>query len=539
MGKWVIPNKDDPDPGVDVYTGTPGTSPIALNLSPWIGANHCLVRLGVFINSGAAGSRYLARPSGQTDILMPGDSSHHGMQYAFASSSRWTALTAITSTSGVLQHWTGIGGVNVTVRLLGYCILTESAPTKIETGFNLDGLGWLDEDVSLEMNGNAGLAILTYRSTGFGGGVAVGVRPNGDGINWISDLPSGGGDNVSGSQAQGAILAAQIIDPDGIYEHAMAASSSPLLEIWFEGGIAEGDLTIVNQVVEADLVLAPTDWTELDLSDHVNGRAFVRLKIEHGSTGTSSTEVALRRKGETRNFSQVAGSKSVSTAPLSYPATTYELHCECDEDGLVEIWHSGVTEQGVKVTLVDFILEDVGPQILSVVHTYLNLRVNFNIPMLDDAELRDPSNYDITVTDPTTAYDFEATLVTPESGVTNPTYVDLTMTDCTGGKEYTLVITPDKLQSSTAQLLESGGNTAVFTGVTEDPDVLTAESVSLTQIRVTFSKTMAVNEEFKNPSNYSLTGGLQVRAVDVESESTVLLTTTEQTPGQLYDITVS
>jgi len=176
--------------------------------------------------------------------------------------------------------------------------------------------------------------------------------------------------------------------------------------------------------------------------------------------------------------------------------------------------------------------------ITTVVHTYLNLRVNFNEAAIDNAELRDISNYNIIVTSPSIDYDFEVLAVTPEA-VTNPTYVDLMVTDCTHGGDYQLVITPDKIQNVSTAYMESGYNTKLFTGVSELPDVLTAHAVSSTSVRVTFSKTMAVNDEYLDPSNYSFTGGLVVKSVEAESESVVLLTTTEQEIGQIYDLTVT
>jgi hypothetical protein len=511
-----------------------------LDISSIVGSNCCFVHIGVKVRDSSGGARFKMRGKGQTSQDFPGDSSHHGINYHFASLYEWTTLTAVTNDSGVLQMVSGSSNRYFTIRLFGYCILERPGDVRIETDLDLDGNGWLSKDISSEMGSLPGIAFLSYKSTSFGGGVPQSVRAKSDSYDWLNAGAQGTNDNTA-TPYTGNQFAVQIEESDGIYRHAMSASSSPLIQAWFDGGINTPDVTIVNQEIDDDFLLSSNDWKDLDLSAYVSGRALVRLRVEHGLTGTSNPDVSLRRKGETRNLKRAANSKSVGTHELSYgPAIPGIMHGETNEDGIIEVWSSTLTSaQSMKVELVDFIQENPKPEIDSVVHTYLNLRVNFNIPMIDDTELRDPSNYNITVTDPTTAYDFEALLVTPESGVTNPTYVDLTMTDCTGGKEYTLVITPDKLQSESLLLLEAGKNTAVFTGVTEDPDVLTAESISLTQIRVTFSKTMAVNEEFKNPSNYSLTGGLQVRAVDVESESTVLLTTTEQTPGQLYDITVS
>jgi hypothetical protein len=175
--------------------------------------------------------------------------------------------------------------------------------------------------------------------------------------------------------------------------------------------------------------------------------------------------------------------------------------------------------------------------ILRVVHTYLNLRVYFTAPVVDNANLRNPAFYQITVDDPPSAYDFGALLVTPEDTL-YPTYVDLTVTDCTGGEDYELVITPDKILGQDQTLLTDGNNRAEFVGVTEDPVVLAAVPLTTTTVRVIFSKYMAQNPDLYNPASYVWTGGLTTLDVEEETNSTVILTTSEQTPSAIYDLTV-
>jgi len=175
--------------------------------------------------------------------------------------------------------------------------------------------------------------------------------------------------------------------------------------------------------------------------------------------------------------------------------------------------------------------------ILSVVHTYLNLRVYFTAPVINNVALRNPDNYQITVDIPSQAYDFGGISVTPEDTL-YPTYVDIETTDCTGGEDYELVITPGVIIGEDAAILESGSNTAEFVGVTEYPIVLAAIPTSLSTVRIVFSKYMTQNSYLYNPSMYVWSGGLRTLNVEEETNSTVILTTSEQTSTTAYELTV-
>lgn len=181
---------------------------------------------------------------------------------------------------------------------------------------------------------------------------------------------------------------------------------------------------------------------------------------------------------------------------------------------------------------------DVEIEIDSVVASYLSLRVTFSDEMLNDSELTSYGNYSVTVTEPNLAFDFDILSVTPEN-VTYPTYVDLEITDCTNGREYTLVIEPDKVQTKTGIYLSSGVNTKEFNAVSELPDVLSVEPVSSTSVRVIFSKKMSKNTSLLTQSNYSFTNNLRVISVEQENLYSVLLTTSAQTPGEIYNLTVT
>ena len=177
--------------------------------------------------------------------------------------------------------------------------------------------------------------------------------------------------------------------------------------------------------------------------------------------------------------------------------------------------------------------------VISAVPTYLSIRVSFTYGCEDNDELRNPDNYQIVVDSPSIAYDFGVVSVIPED-TEYPTYVDLEVTDCTGDEDYTLVITPDVIQNQYGTYLESGSNTAAFTGDTENPTILHAIALSLTTVRVVFSKYMVQNSDLYTPSNYQWSGGnaLTTLRVERETNSSVILTTATQTVGTLYELTV-
>lgn len=177
-------------------------------------------------------------------------------------------------------------------------------------------------------------------------------------------------------------------------------------------------------------------------------------------------------------------------------------------------------------------------KILSVIPSYLGLRVIFSKPCVNNAAFRTPEYYQITVASPSTSFDFGCVSVTPESGVTYPEYVDLEMTDNTHGKDYTLVITSGMLEAQDGTFLVAPLNTADFVGVSEMPVVLATIPLSLTTARVVFSKIMSLKSELTNIALYVWTGGLRTLKAEIETDSTVLLTTTEQTPAGIYDLTV-
>jgi len=179
--------------------------------------------------------------------------------------------------------------------------------------------------------------------------------------------------------------------------------------------------------------------------------------------------------------------------------------------------------------------------ILSVVPSYLGLRIYFNDMMTDDVELRNKDNYSIVGSDsvPTSeVHNSEVVGVVPEPDVNYPEYVDLECTDITHGREYTLTITPNKLLSWDARPLVSN-NTAEYNGVSVLPRVQTVRSISATLIEVIFTKEMSPTADILDVATYSFDKGLRVREVTIVAPGVVHLLTTRQTSSEIYTLTVS
>ena len=184
----------------------------------------------------------------------------------------------------------------------------------------------------------------------------------------------------------------------------------------------------------------------------------------------------------------------------------------------------------------------VGFSILRVEHSYLNLRVYFSLGAMNNAALINPDYYKINVSSPTTAFDFGAISVTPEPDVTYPSYVDVEMGDCTGGATYEIDIEKNVIESKDSTPSNPdyliGGNTMEFIGVTEDPEVLSVIPLSTTQVKVIFSKYMAQDDALFNQASYVWTNDVRTLKVEKDTNSSVILTVTEMTPSQIYDLTV-
>lgn len=199
---------------------------------------------------------------------------------------------------------------------------------------------------------------------------------------------------------------------------------------------------------------------------------------------------------------------------------------------MTEIYYSHYGEPPV-----GFTVESISP-------SYLNLRVVFNKGAVRNSALTDPSTYTIITSIPSAAFSVGVVTVIPEPDVTYPTYVDLILTDCTNGADYTFKVSGnDLLESEDSTPSEPEfmiANTTIieYVGVSELPVVLSVIPLSLSSIKVIFSKYMMQNTDLYLAANYVWTGGVRTLKVDKDTNSSVVLTTTEMVASQIYDLTV-
>ena len=178
------------------------------------------------------------------------------------------------------------------------------------------------------------------------------------------------------------------------------------------------------------------------------------------------------------------------------------------------------------------------PRVLSAsALTSTKVRLTFDGGMTKDNLLTDPSNYLFTVG---SGADLLATAVVAEDE-TNPTYVDITTNEHTDGAVYTAEVNP-LAGGPTGRFgmnVADGDNSAAFAGVGIPPTVASVEAVSANLVNVVFSEDMADNADIRDASNYSFSGGLSVISVLDVSGDTVQLVTSDQTPGTLYNLTIT
>lgn len=142
-----------------------------------------------------------------------------------------------------------------------------------------------------------------------------------------------------------------------------------------------------------------------------------------------------------------------------------------------------------------------GPEVVSAVAQDPNtVRVTFDSPMLNDADLNNPANYSIAAG--AGAATVSVTAVTPEA-VGNPTYVDLTTGEHTNGKTYTCEV--NNVSDSGSTPINPAANSDDYTGIGGLPQLASVERVSSTRLRLHFNEELIKNAALLNPANYALT----------------------------------
>lgn len=146
--------------------------------------------------------------------------------------------------------------------------------------------------------------------------------------------------------------------------------------------------------------------------------------------------------------------------------------------------------------------------------------------------LRDPASYELTALYlGLPAGTFNPTAVT----VVNPTTVKLTVPLTTNGEEYRLEVI-GALETSTAASIT--GAISDYVAVVSMPRVTSVVATGSRTIEVSFSRELQANADLVNPSAYVFSGGLRAEIVERIAPDRVKVTTTAQTLGQSYQLSV-
>jgi hypothetical protein len=167
--------------------------------------------------------------------------------------------------------------------------------------------------------------------------------------------------------------------------------------------------------------------------------------------------------------------------------------------------------------------------------TDTKIRLHFSKPMLKDNDLLDVNNYILIPITPGAAPLYFSQILTPTA--TYPEYVDIPMSEMTDAKIYNAEVSTS-IKDRWSNNINSFFKDKDFTGEGTPPIISTVVASSSTRVLVTFNELMKDNADIRNPSKYSFDHGLQVLVVLDVLGNTVTLSTSEQTPGMAYTLTV-
>lgn len=162
------------------------------------------------------------------------------------------------------------------------------------------------------------------------------------------------------------------------------------------------------------------------------------------------------------------------------------------------------------------------------------IRIDFDEPVLINDALTDPNSYDF---QPITggAEEIFAQSISLPPGQSTPSYIEVTVNEMTNDAEYEGAII-GAVVSATGRPVY--GEYILFAGKGDSPTVVLVLAIDKNTVEVQFSETMENNSAILDSSNYSFDGGLVVQSVESLEGSLVTLKTSDQTEGQLYNLTV-
>jgi len=184
------------------------------------------------------------------------------------------------------------------------------------------------------------------------------------------------------------------------------------------------------------------------------------------------------------------------------------------------VYFAGV---GSAPQMVSAVLEDNG-----------KLTVTFNEDMCDEGALVAKQNYIVEPTAPGAAPVFVKSVKR-----INARTVSLEISETTAGAGY--VVGADGVRDAAKNEIDPANADANFVGAGDSPRVAMVRAIGPNRVDVIFSEEMLDNDEIRDPSRYSFTGGLTVLSAtpDPSDARVVALVTTPWIPNTEYTLTIT
>jgi len=162
------------------------------------------------------------------------------------------------------------------------------------------------------------------------------------------------------------------------------------------------------------------------------------------------------------------------------------------------------------------------------------VRIDFSAPALINSALQDPNSYTFNVIS-AGAIDVIPQSVDLPPGQSNPLFVEVNVSEHTDGAIYSVEISSD-IRGANGEV--GGGSPKEYAGFGESPIVILVLATDKNHADVYFSETILNNAAVNNINNYVWDNGLQTISVENVMGNVVTLRTTDQTEGDIYNLTI-
>lgn len=187
------------------------------------------------------------------------------------------------------------------------------------------------------------------------------------------------------------------------------------------------------------------------------------------------------------------------------------------------------------ISVEDSILVEIRARVKKITPiTPTKLRVEFGGKTVINSALVNPNNYVISTVTPGAA-NVVVNFVELPFGQSNPSYVELETSEHTDNNKYNLALSENIIGYETDFSKPYNVN---YIGLGESPTVSLVLATAKDQVYVYFSENMKDNSSIRDTDNYIWDGGLQTIEVENVLGNIVVLKTSDQSEGTLYNLTI-